>query len=205
MKNRIFGYARVSTKGQNLDRQIKSLIDHGIDERNIITDTCTGVNFRRTGYNALSKVLLKKGDTLVIPSIDRLGRNKKSTEKAYNNLVEKGVKIKFLENPELNSDVGNKKHLNVSTYMAEQEYKKIKKRQREGIDAMPMSKNGKKYSIKTGRPIGRPIAEYPSNFEEVYNKWKSKDISSKEAIEESGLKKATFYNLCKRYEHENNL
>ena len=205
MKNRTFGYARVSTKGQNLDRQIKSLIDHGIDERNIITDTCTGVNFRRTGYNALSKVLLKKGDTLVIPSIDRLGRNKKSTEKAYNNLVEKGVKIKFLENPELNSDVGNKKHLNVSTYMAEQEYKKIKKRQREGIDAMPMSENGKKYSIKTGIPIGRPIAEYPSNFEKVYNKWKSKDISSKEAIEESGLKKATFYNLCKRYEHENNL
>ena len=107
MKNRTFGFARVSTKGQNLDRQIKSLIDNGIDERNIITDTCTGVNFRRTGYNALSKVLLKKGDTLVIPSIDRLGRNKKSTEKAYNNLVEKGVILKFLEIPEFNSDGGN--------------------------------------------------------------------------------------------------
>lgn len=205
MKNRIYGYARVSTKGQSLDRQIKYLRDYGIEERNIITDTCTGVNFRRTGYNALSKVLLKKGDTLVIPSIDRLGRNKKSTEKAYNNLVDKGVKIVFLEDSELNSDVCKDKDLAVSTYMAEQEYKKIKKRQRQGIDAMPIDENGKKYSIKTGKHIGRPIAEYPSNFEEVYNKWKLKEISSKEAIEESGLKKATFYNLCKRYEHENNL
>ncbi|MDU1255467.1 MAG: recombinase family protein [Peptostreptococcaceae bacterium] len=205
MKNITYGYARVSTKGQNLDRQIKNLRDYGIEERNIITDTCTGVNFRRTGYNALSKVLLKKGDTLVIPSIDRLGRNKKSTEKAYNNLVDKGVKIVFLEDSELNSDVCKDKDLAVSTYMAEKEYKKIKKRQRQGIDAMPIDGNGKKYSIKTGKHIGRPLAEYPSNFEEVYNKWKSKDISSKEVIEESGLKKATFYNLCKRYEQENNL
>lgn len=205
MKNITYGYARVSTKGQNLDRQIKNLRDYGIEERNIITDTCTGVNFRRTGYNALSKVLLKKGDTLVIPSIDRLGRNKKSTEKAYNNLVDKGVKIVFLEDSELNSDVCKNKDLAISTYMAEKEYKKIKKRQRQGIDAMPIDGNGKKYSIKTGKHIGRPLAEYPSNFEEVYNKWKSKDISSKEVIEESGLKKATFYNLCKRYEQENNL
>ena len=59
MENIIYGYARVSTKDQNPDRQIKSLIDYGIDERNIITDICTGVNFRRNGYNALSKVLLK--------------------------------------------------------------------------------------------------------------------------------------------------
>ena len=68
MKNRIYGYARVSTKGQSLDRQIKYLRDYGIEERNIITDTCTGVNFRRTGYNALSKVLLKKGDTFFLPA-----------------------------------------------------------------------------------------------------------------------------------------
>ena len=82
MENIIYGYARVSTKDQNPDRQIKSLIDYGIDERNIITDICTGVNFRRNGYKALSKVLLKEGDTLVIPSIDRLGRNKKSYGKS---------------------------------------------------------------------------------------------------------------------------
>lgn len=205
MENIIYGYARVSTKDQNPDRQIKSLIDYGIDERNIITDTCTGVNFRRIGYNALSKVLLKEGDTLVIPSIDRLGRNKKATEKAYNNLVDKGVKIIFLEDSELNSDVCKDKDLSVSAYMAEQEYKKIKERQRQGIDAMPIDKKGKKYSNKTGRPIGRPMVKYPSNFEEIYNKWKEKDISSKEAIEELSLKKATFYNLCKRYEQENNL
>lgn len=205
MENIIYGYARVSTKDQNPDRQIKSLMDYGIDERNIITDTCTGVNFRRNGYKALSKVLLKEGDTLVIPSIDRLGRNKKATEKAYNNLVDKGVKIIFLEDSELNSDVCKDKDLSVSAYMAEQEYKKIKERQRQGIDAMPTDENGKKYSVKTGKSIGRPIAEYPSNFEEVYTKWKSKEISSKEAIKESGLTKATFYNLCKKYEKENDL
>ena len=86
----IWKQLKVDVYKRQLDRQIKYLRDYGIEERNIITDTCTGVNFRRTGYNALSKVLLKKGDTLVIPSIDRLGRNKKSTEKAYNNLVDKG-------------------------------------------------------------------------------------------------------------------
>ena len=67
------------------------------------------------------------------------------------------------------------------------------------MNATFIDENGKKYSIKTGKHIGRPIAEYPSNFEEVYNKWKLKEISSKEAIEELGVKKATFYNLCKRY------
>ena len=205
MTKKIYGYVRVSTKEQNPKRQIQNLKEYGIDERDIIIDTCTGTNFRRSGYSALEKVLLEEGDELVILSIDRLGRNKNATKREYNKLINKGVKLTFLEDPKLNSDVYNEEELDVKTYMAEQECKMIKKRSKQGIDAMPADKNGRKYSSKTGNYIGRPSAKYPNNFTEVYNKWKSKDISSKEVIEESGLKKATFYNLCKRYEQENNL
>ena len=81
MTKKIYGYVRVSTKEQNPKRQIQNLKEYGIDERDIIIDTCTGTNFRRSGYSALEKVLLEEGDELVILSIDRLGRNKNATKR----------------------------------------------------------------------------------------------------------------------------
>lgn len=74
--NKIFGYARVSTKEQHLDRQIKALLDHGIDERDIVTDKASGADLDRPGYQALKNSMLRDGDTLVVKSLDRLSRNK---------------------------------------------------------------------------------------------------------------------------------
>ena len=91
MTKKIYGYVRVSTKEQNPKRQIQNLKEYGIDERDIIIDTCTGTNFRRSGYSALEKVLLEEGDELVILSIDRLGRNKNATKREYNKLINKGL------------------------------------------------------------------------------------------------------------------
>ena len=73
---KIYAYARVSSSGQNLDRQIEALLDYGIEERNIIVDKSSGRDFERTGYQLLKQSLLRSGDTLVVKELDRLGRNK---------------------------------------------------------------------------------------------------------------------------------
>ena len=74
-----YGYARVSTREQHLDRQIKALMDCGIDEREIITDKATGVTLERAGYQALKNTILREGDTLVIKSLDRLSAAKSTS------------------------------------------------------------------------------------------------------------------------------
>lgn len=201
-KNKIYGYARISTKKQNIQRQIDQLIENGVEERDIIKDCSKGSNFNRDGYKALKNTLLEEGDTLLITSVDRLGRNKKATQREYNALVKKGVNIGFIENPELNSDVCNKKDLALESYMAQKELEKIKKRQRQGIDSMPVNSDGKKYSAKTGNLMGRPPVEYPENFIEEYELYKSGQISAKEAQEKLGLKKNSFYKLVHQYEEE---
>ena len=71
-----FGYARVSSTSQSLDRQIEALLDYGIEERNIIVDKQSGKDFNRTGYLSLKENLLRSGDTLVVKELDRLARNK---------------------------------------------------------------------------------------------------------------------------------
>ncbi|WP_317322241.1 recombinase family protein [Subdoligranulum variabile] len=73
---KMYGYARVSTKEQHLDRQIKALLDHGIDDRDIVTDHASGASLERPGYTALKGTMLRDGDTLVVKSLDRLSRNK---------------------------------------------------------------------------------------------------------------------------------
>lgn len=77
MANKTFGYARVSTTEQNLDRQIDALHKQGIEDRNIVKDKASGKNLDRTGYQALKTTMLREGDTLLIKSLDRLSRTKK--------------------------------------------------------------------------------------------------------------------------------
>ena len=79
---KIYGYARVSSKEQNLDRQIESLKKYGVEERDIITDKQSGKDFNREGYITLKNSLLREGDILVIKELDRLGRKKHGSDKA---------------------------------------------------------------------------------------------------------------------------
>lgn len=195
---KIYGYARVSSKEQNLDRQIESLKKYGVEERDIITDKQSGKDFNREGYITLKNSLLREGDILVIKELDRLGRNMDHIKQEWQELEKLGVNIVVLDNPVLNTEgktdlerklIGNI-IFELLTYMAQKEREKIKQRQREGIDA----------AKALGKHLGRPRAKYPDNWDEIYPKWKKGEIKAVEAMELMGIKKNTFYNLIKRFE-----
>lgn len=212
----MYGYARVSTDDQNLNRQLKDLRQIIPDERNIITDEESGKNFNRKGYNSLVGTAdvaprLREGDLLVICSIDRLGRNYTEIKQQWDYITNTlKANIKVLDMPLLDTstnlnDNSLDKHfmadlvLQILAYVAEKERENIRKRQRQGIDVMPIV-NGKKVSSKTGRATGRPNATYPDNWQEVYSKWQSGAITATAAMIELGIKKTTFYKLVKQYE-----
>ena len=196
MKNKIFGYARVSSKEQNEERQIVAFKKYGIDERDIYIDKQSGKDFDREQYNIL-KHILRENDILVIKSIDRLGRN-------YNMIIDewkditKNIKADIVvidmplldttKNKDLLGTFISDLILQILSYVAEQERTFIKQRQKEGIST----------AINKGIKFGRPTIEKPQNFDIVVNKWKNKEIKTKEAIEQLGLKPSTFYNMVNK-------
>lgn len=212
----IWGYCRVSTVDQNLARQIEQMKEFGISERNIRCDKSTGKNFNRREYNSLvgtdtTAPLLRKGDLLVISSLDRLGRNYVEIRQQWNYIINDiGADIKVLDMPLLDTRESegslDKRFiadlvLQILSYVAQKELENNKKRQKQGIDVMPVI-NGKKTSLKTGRPTGRPPASYPEQWKKYYDLWKNGNITAKKCMDELGLKRATFYKLVNRYESE---
>lgn len=193
MKSKIFGYARVSSKEQNEERQLVAFKEYGIDERDIYIDKQSGKDFNRENYITL-KYILRENDLLVIKSIDRLGRN-------YNMIIDewkditKNIKADIVvidmplldtrKNKDLLGTFISDLVLQILSYVAEQERTFIKQRQKEGIT------NAKNNGVK----FGRPRIEKPQNFDVVVNRWKNKEIKSKEAMELLGLKPNTFYNM----------
>lgn len=198
MRSKVFGYARVSSKDQNEERQLVAFKEYGIDERDIYIDKQSGKDFNREQYSILKNVL-RENDLLVIKSIDRLGRN-------YNMIIDewkditKNIKadILVIDMPLL--DTRNNKDLlgtfisdlvlQILSYVAEQERRFIKQRQKEGISN----------AINNGVKFGRPKIEKPSNYDDVIRLWENKKIKNKEAMEMLGLKPNTFYNLLKKNE-----
>lgn len=197
MKNKIFGYARVSSKEQNEERQIVAFKYYGIDERDIYIDKQSGKNFDREQYNIL-KHILRENDILVIKSIDRLGRN-------YNMIIDewkditKNIKADIVvidmplldttKNKDLLGTFISDLILQILSYVAEQERTFIKQRQKEGIST----------AMNKGIKFGRPTIEKPQNYDIVVSKWKNKEIRTKEAIEQLSLKPSTFYNMVNKY------
>ena len=211
-----YGYARVSTTDQNLDRQLEQLRQHIADERYIITDKASGKNFDRRGYNSLvgtadTAPLLHEGDLLLITSLDRLGRNYVEIREQWEYITRTlKADIKVLEIPLLDTTAtdGNLDKrfiadlvLQILSYTAEKERENTRKRQRQGIDVMQVV-DGKRVSAKTGRPTGRPNAEYPEQWEQVYKQWKGGEITANKAMELLDLKRTTFYKLVKQYENK---
>ena len=214
-----YGYCRVSTKEQNLARQTKAMKECGIDERYIYTDKISGKIFDRPSYNLLvgteqTAPLLREGDLLTIYSIDRLGRDYSEIKNQWE-YITKTIKadIRVLDMPLLDTRAENGKNidktfisdlvLQILSYVAEKERINIHNRQRAGIDAMPIDEESGKRIGKKGNPIGRPTAEYPTNWNEVYSDWKSGKITATKSMEILGLKRNTFYNLVKKYETSN--
>lgn len=211
--SKIVGYARVSTREQNLERQIKALQKY-VNTDMIVTDKASGKNLDRPGYQSLKVGIgkLVKGDTLYIKSLDRLSRNKEQAKNELQYFQKIGVRVKVLDLPTTMADIPqgqewaldmiNNILIEVLTTIAENERKTIKQRQAEGLAVMPVGADGKKISIKTGNAIGRPTAKYPSNWLEVYPKWQNKEITAKTAMERLCLKRTTFYKLVNQYKSE---
>ena len=195
MKNKVFGYARVSSKEQNEKRQLEAFKEFNIDERDIYIDKQSGKDFNRNQYNILKNVL-RENDVLVIKSIDRLGRN-------YNMIIDewkditKNIKADIVvidmpwldtrKNKDLLGTFISDLILQILSYVAEQERTFIKQRQKEGIASA--KSNGVKF--------GRPKIEKPDNFDIVVSQWKNKEIKTKEALELLDLKSNTFYTMVK--------
>ena len=213
-----YGYARVSTTEQNLDRQLTQLNELIPDRRYIITDKQSGKDFDRRGYNLLvgtetTAPLLHEGDLLIIVSLDRLGRNYGEMRQQWDYITNTlKADIRVLDMPLLDTSQGNNNLdrrfitdlvLQILSYTAEKERENTRKRQRQGIDVMPIGIDGKRYSRKTGKPTGRPTAEYPDNWGAVYSDWKSEKITAVRAMQILHLKRTTFYKLVKRYEEVN--
>lgn len=198
--NRTYGYARVSTKEQKLDRQIESLIQYGVSERDIITDKASGKDFNRAGYIALKNNMLRGGDTLVIKELDRLGRDMAQIKQEWQELQQMQVDIVVIDTPILNtvnkSDLERNLIGNIVfellSYMAEKERIKIKTRQAEGIAIAKAQ----------GKHLGRPKADFPENWIEVYQEWQEKRITAKKAMEQLNMKRTTFYKFVKIYKGE---
>ena len=187
---KIYGYARVSTREQNEDRQILALIEMGVPQSNIYLDKLSGKDFERPQY----KKLLKKLDVnsvLFIKSIDRMGRNYHDLSDQWRIITkEKGADIVVIDMPLL--DTRREKSLlgtfisdlilALLSYVAETEYQTIHQRQAEGIAA----------AKARGVKLGRPPKPLPENFHEVYQKWKADKISTEEAARLVNMPTSTY-------------
>lgn len=210
----IYGYARVSTKDQNLARQLKDFEEMGIERRFVIVDEQSGKDFNRRGYNTLvgtelTAPLLHKGDLLVIHSIDRMGRNYTEIQEQWKYITHTlKANIKVLDMPLLDTSISKDSldnrfiadlTLQILAYVAEKERLNIKTRQKEGIASMPVI-DGKRISTKTGKASGRPAAEFPKEWQRYYSEWKSENITAKKCMDDMNLKRTTFYKLVKMWE-----
>lgn len=203
----VYAYTRVSTKEQNLARQVEAIKVYrpDIPNENIRFDKQSGKDFCREGYLELKSVL-RPGDELVIKEFDRLGRNKDEMKDELRYMKDLGVTVRILDIPttlidfqgqEWLLDMVNNIMVEVLGAVAENERKKIRVRQREGIDCMPVV-NGKRTSTKTNRPTGRPSAPVPdSEFQKIFQKQKRGEVTAADAARALNISRSSWYNLCR--------
>ena len=200
MSGRTFGYARVSSKEQHLDRQITALSKY-VPAENILTDKASGKDLERPSYQALKGALgLRSGDTLYICSLDRLSRSKSDIKDELEWFKVQGVRLVVLDLPTSMIEVPDGQEwitemitnilVEVLSSMAEQERITIRKRQREGINA----------AKSKGKHMGRPRLEIPESFPRVYTEWKQGMITAKRAMVILGMSSSSFYRTVKNYE-----
>lgn len=200
---RIFGYARVSTKEQNLDRQLMALKEY-VPEENIIVDKASGKDTERPGYQALKGALgLRAGDELYVVSLDRLSRNKEDIKKELEYFKSNEIRVRILDLPTSMIEVPKGQEwimdmitnilIEVLASIAQQERLTIKKRQAEGIAAAKAK----------GKYMGRPRIRRPADFELYFQQWKDGKITAKQAMTALKLASSSFYKLVKEYEEEN--
>lgn len=187
-----YGYVRVSSRDQNEGRQIAAMRDFGIPDSCMIIDKQSGKDFNRNGYKRLMKKL-KSEDTLVIKSIDRLGRNYDGILEQWRYLTkEKKVDIVVLDMPLLDTRNGRDLTgtliadivLQLLSYVAQTEREFIKQRQREGIEI----------ARSNGVHLGRKSMELPENYDEIKTAWMNGELSGRGAAKLLGISHAAFRN-----------
>jgi len=195
------GYVRVSTKEQNTERQLKKMYELGIEERYIFVDKQSGKDFNRPQYQAM-KLVIREGDLLYIDALDRLGRDYDGIKREWKYITrEVNADIVVLENETLfdsrkfktMGDLGKlmeDQFLSLLSYVAEQERKKTKQRQAEGIEV----------ALRNGVKFGRPKQEINAVFLSVYKEWKTGNITATEGMKRLDMKPNTFYRRVKEYE-----
>lgn len=203
-ENIVVGYARVSSKDQNEARQVEALKAAGVSERYIFIDKESGKDYNRDKYNAMVSVL-RKGDTVFVCSLDRLGRNYTETGKQWEHITKEiGADICVLDMPILDTRNTNDLTgtfvadlvLKILSYVAEKERQNIKERQRQGI-AIAKDKGAYK-----GR---KPIDIDEDRFDEVYEQVLNDGRSNKWAMEKLGLRTNTYYKAVARYREKHGL
>ena len=212
MNSKTFGYVRVSAADQNVERQLTKMRQLGIGERDIFIDKASGKNFNRPQYQAL-KSIIRSGDLIYMDALDRLGRNYDEIINEWKDITRNiNADIVVLENETLfdsrkfkamnteDSKLGSlmeDQFLSLLSYVADQERKKILKRQAEGIAE----------ARKAGKHLGRPkldlstlSKEQREVLEANYEAWKRKELTGVKFAEMLGLKKNSFYKIVKEYE-----
>ena len=194
------GYARVSSSGQNLDRQLIELRKY-VSEENIIVDKSSGKNLERPGYQALKGILgLRKGDTLVVKSLDRLSRNKEEMKQEIQWFKDNGICLQVIDLPttmiqlgegqEWIRDMVNNILIEVLSSIAEEERHLIKQRQKEGIIAAKAK----------GIRFGRPQKSYPDNWDFYYTRYRNGEVTRKYVLDQLEISVDRFKYLVRKYE-----
>ena len=198
MSGRKYGYIRVSSKEQNPARQEDALLKAGVEKDYIFMDKLSGKNFDRPEYQ-LIKRLLKEDDVLFIKDLDRLGRNHRMIKEEWKEItMDIGAEIVVLDMDLLDTrkfkngmeELISNIVLELLSYMAEKERKKINKRQAEGI------KKARQNGIHLGRPKIE-VDDFEYYYDQVYNK---EEMTAVEAMEELDVSKSTFYRRKNKYE-----
>lgn len=197
MKKNVYGYVRVSTRDQNVERQLIALEKMGITRTAIFVDHQSGKDFQRPAYQRMIKKL-KPGDVMVTKSIDRLGRNYEEIKEQWRILTKEiGADIIIQDMPLLDTTksrdlLGNFISdivLQLLSFVAENERNNIRTRQAEGIAA----------AKKRGVRFGKPAIPIPDNFSELYKRWEQGVISINEFAQHCNMGRSTIYKRIGEY------
>ena len=198
-RNQIYAYVRVSTREQNEDRQLQALREFGLPEDHIFLDKLSGKDFNRPAYKRLLK-RIKRGDLLLIKSIDRLGRNYLKILEQWRKLTKlRGVDIRVLDMPLLDTTLSKDLLgtviadlvLQLLSFVAQNERETIRLRQAEGIEAVR----------QRGVRFGRPAKVDSAAFDAVYKQWLHSGLTIPEATRALSVSRSTFYRFARKREY----
>lgn len=201
VKNKTYGYVRVSSTDQNEERQMIALAEVGVAKNKIFMDKQSGENFNRPQYNKLMEKL-NAGDLLYVLSIDRLGRNYEEIQNQWRIITKEiGADICVLDMPLLDTRQGKSLMgtfiadlvLQILSFVAQSEYENIRKRQEQGIASAKAK----------GVRFGRPEIPIPNNFDKWVQDWEKKRISFDEILKLCNMSEATFYRKLREYRLQN--